>query len=213
MTTILHLFIILPALGFMVSLLIPSKKENLLSQVSFVTLGLQLICAVGFVGYWIYSGHPMLSQKDLVLFKTSSYEFFIDFAFDKISAMYLLVGAFLTFIVTLYSRYYLHREPGYKRFFNTILFFYLGYNITVLAGNLETLFVGWEMLGISSFLLIAYYRDRYLPVKNAVKVFSIYRIADVNFLSLRGCHVQWKALLLRAQYFTGRWRYTSVSSS
>jgi NADH-quinone oxidoreductase subunit L len=44
------------------------------------------------------------------------------------------------------------------------------------------MFIGWEMLGISSFLLIAFYRDRYLPVKNAVKVFSIYRVGDVGFI-------------------------------
>jgi len=44
------------------------------------------------------------------------------------------------------------------------------------------LFIGWEILGISSFLLIAFYRDRYLPVKNAVKVFSIYRIGDVGLI-------------------------------
>jgi len=88
----------------------------------------------------------------------------------------------ITFIITVYSRYYLHREEGYKRFFNVILFFYLGYNIVIFSGNLETLFIGWEILGISSFLLIAFYRDRYLPVKNAVKVFSIYRLGDVGII-------------------------------
>ncbi|MEY5042300.1 MAG: hypothetical protein RLZZ414_1864, partial [Bacteroidota bacterium] len=72
---------------------------------------------------------------------------------------------------------------GYKRFFNTILFFFLGFNITLLSGNFETLFLGWEILGISSFLLIAFYRDRYLPVRNALKVFSIYRIGDMGILA------------------------------
>ena len=76
----------------------------------------------------------------------------------------------------------MHRESGYKRFFSTILFFYLGYNFTILSGNFETLFIGWEVLGISSFLLIAFYRTRYLPVKNALKVFTIYRIGDVGIL-------------------------------
>jgi NADH:ubiquinone oxidoreductase subunit 5 (subunit L)/multisubunit Na+/H+ antiporter MnhA subunit len=85
-------------------------------------------------------------------------------------------------LVTLYSRYYLHRETGYKRFFNTILFFYTGYNIVIFSGNLETMFIGWEILGISSFLLIAFYRDRYLPVKNATKIFSIYRVGDVGLI-------------------------------
>jgi NADH:ubiquinone oxidoreductase subunit 5 (subunit L)/multisubunit Na+/H+ antiporter MnhA subunit len=95
-------------------------------------------------------------------------------------------------MVTLYSRTYLHREAGYKRFFNTTLFFYLGYSITTLSGNLETLFVGWEILGISSFLLISFYRERYLPVKNAVKVFSIYRIGDVGLiLAMWASHHLW----------------------
>jgi NADH:ubiquinone oxidoreductase subunit 5 (subunit L)/multisubunit Na+/H+ antiporter MnhA subunit len=51
-----------------------------------------------------------------------------------------------------------------------------------MSGNFETLFLGWELLGISSFLLISFYRTRYLPVKNAIKVFSIYRIGDVGIV-------------------------------
>ncbi|MFT7251784.1 MAG: NADH-quinone oxidoreductase subunit L, partial [Flavobacterium sp.] len=110
------------------------------------------------------------------------YEFFIDFYFDKISAVYLFIGALLTSMITTYSRYYLHREKGYKRFFNTVLFFFFGYNLAILSGNFETLFIGWEIIGISSFLLIAFYRERYLPVKNAFKVFSIYRIGDIGMI-------------------------------
>lgn len=182
METLINLFILIPLAAFVVSLLIPAKNENLLSQASFMTVGLQLVCALVYTIYWMSNGHPMLEQRDLVIVRTDSYEFLVVLNFDKVSATYLLVGAFLTFLVTVYSRYYLHREIGYKRFFNTILFFYLGYNITVLSGNLETLFIGWEILGISSFLLIAFYRDRYLPVKNAVKVFSIYRVGDVGLI-------------------------------
>jgi NADH-quinone oxidoreductase subunit L len=96
--------------------------------------------------------------------------------------VYAAIGSVLTFIITVYSRAYLHREPGYKRFYNSIMFFYSGYTLVVFSGNLETLFAGWEILGVSSFLLIAFYRDRYLPVKNAVKVFSIYRVGDVGLL-------------------------------
>ena len=182
MTSFLHFFILLPLVGFLVSVLVPRRMETLLSQVAFCTAGLHLFSATIFLGYWLLQGHPTLDVKDIVLFRTTGYEFFIDFSFDKITATYLFVGAFLTFLVTIYSRYYLHRESGYKRFFNTILFFYLGYTIIIFSGNLETLFIGWEMLGISSFLLIAFYRDRYLPVKNAVKVFSIYRVGDVGLI-------------------------------
>jgi NADH-quinone oxidoreductase subunit L len=182
MVTILHLLVIIPIAGFLISLVIPSKEETVISRISFITVGSHLFLAIGFVGYWIFKGFPTIDQKDVALFQTSSYEFFLDFSFDKIAATYLVVGALLTFLVTVYSRYYLHREVGYKRFFNTMLFFYFGYVIVTLSGNLETMFVGWEMLGISSFLLIAFYRDRYLPVKNAVKVFSIYRVGDVGLI-------------------------------
>ncbi|WP_428655950.1 proton-conducting transporter membrane subunit [Runella sp.] len=182
MTSFIHIFILLPIVGFLISLLIPARKEGIISGVAFGTVGLHLASTIGFLGYWLFNGQPVLNIKDIVLFKSIGYEFFIDFCFDKIAATYLFVGSFLTFLVTIYSRYYLHRESGYKRFFNTILFFYVGYNTAILSGNLETLFIGWEILGISSFLLIAFYRDRYLPVKNAVKVFSIYRIGDVGLI-------------------------------
>jgi NADH:ubiquinone oxidoreductase subunit 5 (subunit L)/multisubunit Na+/H+ antiporter MnhA subunit len=182
MTSILNLFILLPLAGYIISLLIPARQENLISRVAFLSAGLHFVLAVVFLGWWLLNGHPTLNIKDIALFRSPGYEFFVDFYFDKITAMYLFVGSFLTFLVTLYSRAYLHRESGYKRFFNTILFFYIGYNIVIFSGNLETLFIGWEILGIASFLLIAFYRDRYLPVKNAVKIFSIYRIADVGII-------------------------------
>ena len=146
------------------------------------TIGLQMLLGVPFVVFWLLSDHPNLNLKDILLYQNQDYQFLIDFYFDKITATYFLVGSSLSFMVILYSRYYLHREQGYKRFFNTILFFYFGYTITIFSGNFETLFVGWEILGISSFLLIAFYRDRFLPVKNAIKVFSIYRIGDIGML-------------------------------
>src|SRR5260221_1172779 len=177
-----QLFILIPLTGFIFSLVIPAKKEELISWVAYLTVGIQLVSFLIFAVVWIDSGHPVLNLKQIVLYKSEGYEFFIDFYFDKITAVYLFVGAFLTFLVTVYSRYYLHREKGYKRFFNTILFFYMGYTLAIFSGNLETLFIGWEILGISSFLLIAFYRERYLPVKNAVKVFSIYRVGDVGLI-------------------------------
>ncbi len=182
MTFLLQFFVAVPILGFLISLIIPRKEEGLISRTAFVTVGSHLLGFHIFLIYWLWNGHETLDLKDFVLFRTNDYEFYIDFIFDKITATYMFVGTFLTFMVVIYSRYYMHREAGYKRFFNTILFFFVGYNIIITSGNLETMFVGWEILGITSFLLIAFYRDRYLPVKNAVKVFSIYRIGDVGLL-------------------------------
>jgi NADH-quinone oxidoreductase subunit L len=182
MNLILHFFILIPVAGFLISLIIPSKKENVISWQAFSTVGLHHLVAVVFIAYWLLNGRHVINLKDVVVFQTDDYEFFLDFYFDKITAVYLFVGSLLTFLVTIYSRYYLHRESGYKRFFNTVLFFYVGYTMVIFSGNMETLFIGWEILGVSSFLLIAFYRDRYLPVKNAVKVFSIYRVGDVGLI-------------------------------
>jgi len=189
MNLLLQLFIFIPLAGFIISLFIPAKKEGIISWIAFFTAGLHLISFLIFFFLWYQNRFVTIDLKDFVVYKTEGYEFYIDFYFDKVTAVYLFVGAFLTFLITIYSRYYMHREGGYKRFFNTILFFYLGYTITIFSGNLETLFMGWEILGISSFLLIAFYRERYLPVKNAVKVFSIYRIGDVGLiLAMWACH-------------------------
>lgn len=178
----LPLFVLIPLAGFLVSLAIPRRKERALSRTAFLTAGVLLALVLGFTTAWLLNGHPVLSVKELVLYRTPGYEFFLDLYFDKVTAVYLFLGALLSFLITIYSRYYLHREEGFKRFFNTILFFITGYSLTVVSGNLETLFIGWEVLGISSFLLIAFYRERYLPVKNAVKVFSIYRIGDIGLI-------------------------------
>ena len=178
----LQFFVLIPALGFLISLLVPDKSERLLSWAATATVGIQMLVGIPFVFFWVFQNHPNLNLADIVLYENNEYQFLIDFYFDKITATYFLVGSSLSFLVILYSRYYMHRETGYKRFFNTILFFYMGYTITVFSGNFETLFIGWEILGISSFLLIAFYRDRFLPVKNAIKVFSIYRIGDIGLL-------------------------------
>lgn len=182
MINILPIFLIIPFLGFLASVFVHRRNEVLHSRVAFGTAGIQNILAIGFTLYWAFSGGKALNIKEFVIYSTPNYEFFVDFYFDRVTAVFLVVGSVLTFLITLYSRYYLHREEGYKRFFNTILFFYLGYNIIILSGNFETLFIGWEVLGLSSFLLIAFYRDRYLPVRNAYKVFSVYRISDIAMI-------------------------------
>ena len=178
----IHLFILLPFVSFFLSLLIPKKNEQALSVLAYTSVGIQFFTALIFSVIWIINKMPVINLKEFSVYQASNYDFFIDFYFDKITLVYLILGSMITFVITIYSRYYLHREDGYKRFFNTILFFYLGFNIIIFSGNVETLFIGWEILGLSSFLLIAFYRDRYLPVKNAVKVFSIYRIGDVGLI-------------------------------
>lgn len=192
MKELLHIMTLLPVAGFAASLFIPKKNEKALSGLVFGVTGINLIVFLVFTGIWALSAGDPINIKDLSLFSSGNYDFVLDFYFDAISAVFMFTGYFLIFLVSIYSRYYLHREAGYKRFFNTMLLFYAGFNVTVLSGNFETLFIGWEMLGLSSYLLIAFYRERYLPVKNALKVFTIYRIGDVGLiLAMWMSHHMW----------------------
>ncbi|MDO9551143.1 proton-conducting transporter membrane subunit [Rhodonellum sp.] len=189
---IISAFVLIPLIGFLISLLLSGNNERPLSRLALFTVSLQLIGVTGYIVYWIIQGMHPINIRELDIYNNGEYQFLLDFYFDSITAVYLFVGAFVTFLITRYSRFYLHMEEGYKRFFNTMLFFFLAYNLTVLSGNFETLFLGWEMLGISSFLLIAFYRNRYIPVRNAVKVFSIYRIGDIGIiLAMWASHHFW----------------------
>ena len=182
MEQFLSVFIGLPVLGFLVSLFIPKENESGISTTAFVTTGVLALSVLGFSVWWLFSGAHAINLNEVTIYRSDTYVFFIDLYFDKVTLVYLLFSSLLAYVITLYSRAYLHRESGYKRFFNTMLLFVTGVNIVVLSGNFETLFVGWEIVGVSSFLLIGYYRHRYLPVRNALKVYSIYRVADIGLL-------------------------------
>ncbi|GAB4045979.1 proton-conducting transporter transmembrane domain-containing protein [Spirosoma litoris] len=182
MEQLLPLFVIIPLCGLFIGIWITPSSESAIAWTAMTTLGLHLLLTVVFVTFWVFRQSPVLTLTSLELVMTKGHHFSLDFYFDQLTAVYLLIAAFLILLVVLYCRYYLHREPGYKRFFLTTLFFYLGYVLIVVSGNLEMLFAGWELIGLSSVLLIAFYRGRYLPVKNALKVFSMYRLADGGLL-------------------------------
>lgn len=179
MSQLLQLFIWVPLFGFIISLMLPRKNERLISSVTIGTAGINLLGALSFVTYWFMNEHPVLDIKQFVVYKAYDIEIFLDFYFDKITAVFGIVGAVLAFLVAVFSRFYIHRDGGFKRFMNNILMFFVAYNLVVFSGNFETLFTGWEILGICSFLLIGFYRDRYLPVRNSLKVISVYRLGDI----------------------------------
>ncbi|MDZ4708091.1 MAG: proton-conducting transporter membrane subunit [Saprospiraceae bacterium] len=182
MEHILQLFIFIPLVGFILSLFFSNRQEKQIAAVAYSIVAIQFVGILLFVISWVLQRSPDLNLKHFVFYEEGSIEIFLDFYFDKVTAVFGLAGALITFLVLIFSKFYLHRDEGYKRFFNTVLLFFFGYNVAVFAGNFETLFIGWEFLGITSFLLIAFYRDRYLPVKNALKTISLYRLGDICLL-------------------------------
>ena len=71
--------------------------------------------------------------------------------------------------------------PG-SRFFVLYAVFVLGMSLTCLAGTIETLFTGWELVGLSSVLLVAFFHERPAPVENALRVWIVYRVSDAALL-------------------------------
>ena len=148
-----------------------------------------LVAAIALLVQWLANGMSSVLVKGPVLYHAKESEFALTFFLDGYGLAYILLSTFLTGVILLFSRTYIHREKGFKRFFNILKFFYCGLMLVLLAGNLEVLFVGWEIIGVTSFFLISFYRERYLPVKNAVKVVSLYRVADISLLlGIWVCH-------------------------
>ena len=110
------------------------------------------------------------------------FHFHLKFAFDRLSIPFLMLSCVLCGVVGEFTRRYLHREEGYGRFFLFYAMFFCGMVLSSLASTIETLFVGWEMVGLSSALLVAYFHERTNPVRNGQRVWSIYRLSDAAFL-------------------------------
>ncbi|HKB09218.1 MAG TPA: proton-conducting transporter membrane subunit [Vicinamibacterales bacterium] len=107
----------------------------------------------------------------------------IEFLVDRLSLGFAALSAAIAGVVSAFSNRYLHREPGYNRYFVLLAMFVTGMLLVALAGNVEVLFVGWELVGLSSALLVAFFHERPAAVSNALRVFSIYRISDAAMLS------------------------------
>lgn len=182
MQSFMPLYVFVPVFGFIISLFFNRTQENAITNVALGTVGLHLLLVLYGVFTWLAGDMATQNLKYWQLFEHDGFRFILDFYFDYLTAVFATVGAIITFLVVLFSKFYMHRDEGFKRYFNSLLLFYIGFNFAIFAGNFETLFIGWEIFGFTSFLLIGFYRDRYLPVKNAFKVLSVYRLGDVSLI-------------------------------
>lgn len=103
-------------------------------------------------------------------------------AADHISLPFLVLTVALTGLIGVFSATYLHREKGFLRFFLLLNLFAFGSLLAFAAGSFDLLVAGWEMVGITSVLLIAFFQQRPAPVENALRVFAVYRACDIGLL-------------------------------
>jgi NADH-quinone oxidoreductase subunit L len=110
------------------------------------------------------------------------FHFTFKFLFDRLSIPFVILSLVLCGIIGAFASRYLHRDEGYSRFFLFYVIFMLGMVLTSVAGTIETMFLGWELVGLSSALLVAFFHNRVNPVANGLRVWTIYRFADGAFL-------------------------------
>jgi len=119
---------------------------------------------------------------DWVALPEQHFHFKLLFVFDRLSVPFAILTFVLCGTVSAFASNYLHRESGYQRFFVLYAVFLLAMIVSSLAGTIETLFFGWELVGLSSALLVAFFHERRAPVRNGLRVWSVYRVADAAFL-------------------------------
>lgn len=107
----------------------------------------------------------------------------LEFAFSFESFLFINLMVFLTITIARFSRTYLHKEHGFNHFFFLIGIFMAAFNIVVLANNFDLMFVAWELIGLTSALLIAYYSFREQSVINSFWALISYRISDMFFIT------------------------------
>jgi NADH-quinone oxidoreductase subunit L len=108
----------------------------------------------------------------------------IDFSFvlDQLSLVMLLVVTGVGFLIHVYSVGYMSDDEGYARYFSYLNLFLFFMTVLVLAGNALVMFVGWEGVGLASYLLIGFYFQKKSAADAGKKAFIVNRIGDFGFL-------------------------------
>lgn len=110
------------------------------------------------------------------------YHFSVKLLFDRLSVPFVILTFLLCGTIAAFSGRYLHRERGYNRFFVLFSLFLLGMVVAASAGTIEMLFAGWELVGLSSALLVAFFQERPSPPRNGLRVWIVYRFSDAALL-------------------------------
>ena len=173
-----------PAIGVRVLLADHFPGEDFAYRMSAAGLLLSLLASVVVFGFFAgVFGEPVRGQVEFGRWlQIHDYEIPLVLLVDRVSVTISLFAVVLTSVVARFSRTYLHKEPGFVRFFVLLAFFATGTQLVALAGALELFFAGWEMLGISSALFIGFFHERDEPVRSSVRAFGTYRFADAGLL-------------------------------
>jgi NADH:ubiquinone oxidoreductase subunit 5 (subunit L)/multisubunit Na+/H+ antiporter MnhA subunit len=156
--------------------------EKLISRITSVAFGAASLAALSLAATMLVQGRQTVEVSLGPWFAVHDYEFPLKLLADRLSVPMLLLTTLLVGLVGAFSRRYLHRERGYERFFILLNLFGFGSLLVFAAGSYDLIIAGWELVGITSVLLIAFFQERPDPVRNAIRVFAIYRGSDIGLL-------------------------------
>ena len=182
--TVLSPILLLAIIG-LPSLLGRKLSETTTARSIYWSVWIGLLAAIGVLVTMLATGdrNVPIELGNWIAIPEQRFHFHLKFVFDRLSVPFAILTFVLCGTVGAFTTRYLHREPGYNRFYIAYALFMLGMIMASLAGTIEVLFFGWELVGISSALLIAFFHERKSPVKNGLMAWCIYRIADAAFLA------------------------------
>jgi NADH-quinone oxidoreductase subunit L len=156
-------------------------SHDLAHRFAWGSVLLSFLCALAVFTDQLKSG----SVREVVVYKwIFGGDLTINLAFlvDPLTCIMLLVVTGVGFLIHVYSVGYMHGEEGFTRFFVYLNLFMVSMLLLVMGNNYVVLFIGWEGVGLCSYLLIGYYYDKISAAKAATKAFVVNRIGDAGFL-------------------------------
>src|SRR3981189_3101009 len=185
MANLVWLIPVLPLAGFLINGLF----RNYLSKTMTALIGSGVILAAFILSLLIFSEvrQPGFHSTIITLFDFISVgKLHIPFAFqvDQLSILFLLIITGVGFLIHMYSTSYMHEEeaPHFARYFAYLNLFVFSMLLLVMGANYVILFIGWEGVGLCSYLLIGYWFKKNEYNKAASKAFIMNRIGDLAFL-------------------------------
>ena len=181
--------ILIPLVMFLVTGLMGMKWKPIVSGI-LGTIGMGTSWALSLItaASYFFGGHHAEGFQTIIPFEMKWLQFTdtliikMGILLDPISVMMLVVITTISFMVHLYSIGYMHGETGFARFFSFLSLFTFSMLGLVIATNIFQMYIFWELVGVSSFLLIGFYYQKPSAVAASKKAFIVTRFADLGFL-------------------------------
>jgi NADH-quinone oxidoreductase subunit L len=174
---------LLPLLGSALNGLFGAKWPNkIVNSVAIGSTGLSFLCALEAVREFFGSGQVLFHKEFFTWIAAGNFRAGFDLQMDQLTVVMLLVVTGVGWLIHIYATGYMAHEGGYYRFFSYLNLFMFFMLILVLAANYVLLFVGWEGVGLSSYLLIGFYFLKKSASDAGKKAFIVNRIGDFGFM-------------------------------